>query len=254
MKDIYTTKAKESRFNYTAHGIKGKNGESIGGINNNANYLAAWYDFDPVKLTITLTVKGYDRLGIIPKGCGCRNDTDGMTDYFDYDRLIIPATAGAEFLAAAIGYRKHIENTRKKGEKYDYYKREAERFDSHEAAALTLAEQIASGETENGAEIIAERVKAEQERKEHAARENNIRFAAELLERGSEYGHTVEQVGDLVIYRSACRMNIFDGSDGWGREETRETVIVINIKTGDREQVQHAPLAEAYEFYKRFAA
>lgn len=34
----------------------------------------------------------------------------------------------------------------------------------------------------------------------------------------------------------------------------RETVIVINIKTGEREQVQDVTLAEAYEFYKKFTA
>lgn len=50
-------------------------------------------------------------------------------------------------------------------------------------------------------------------------------------------------------------MNIFDGSAaGWGRAETRETVIAINTKTGEREQVQDVSLAEAYEFYKKLTA
>ena len=81
-----------------------------------------------------------------------------MADYYDYDRLTIPATAGAEFLAAAIGYKKNIEVKRKKGEKYDYYKREAERADRY-ADALRLAEQIASGELDNGAALIGKRAK-----------------------------------------------------------------------------------------------
>lgn len=246
--------AKESRLNYTAHGIKGKNGEIIGGIVNKKNYLPAWYDFDPVRLEICLTLKEYGGLDIVPKGCTLRNDSDGMADYYDKDHLTIPATAGAEFLAAAIGWRKYVETVRKKGEKEAYYRREAENADKY-ADALELAEQIASGELANGEQIIAVRKRADDERKERARREQNKRFAADLLKDGSKGNHTVEQVGDLVIYRMAQRMNIFDGSAaGWGRAETLETVIVINIKTGEREQVQDVTLAEAYEFYKKFTA
>lgn len=139
------TTAKESRLSYTAHGIKGKNGEAIGGIGNKVNYLPAWYDFDPVRLEIRLTVKSYEPLEIIPHGCNVRNDSDYMADYYDKDKLTIPATAGAEFLAAAIGYKKAVESWRKKGEKMDYYRRDAEQADRN-ADALRLAEQIASGE------------------------------------------------------------------------------------------------------------
>lgn len=248
------TTAKESRLSYTAHGIKGKNGEAIGGIGNKVNYLAAWYDFDPVRLEIRLTLKGYEPLEIIPHGCNVRNDSDYMADYYDKDKLTIPATAGAEFLAAAIGYKKAVESWRKKGEKMDYYRRDAEQADRN-ADALRLAEQIASGELENGAEIIAARIKADAEQKERARLESNKKFAAKLLEEGNRNGQTVEQLGDLVIYRRAQRMRIFDGSaTGWGREETLETVIAINIKTGEREQIQSATLAEAYEFYKKVTA
>ena len=246
--------AKASRLTYTAHGIKGRNGENIGGLGTNASYLAAWYDFDPVRLEIRLTVKSYEPLAIVPHGCNVRNDSDYMTDYYDKDHLTIPATAGAEFLAAAIGYKKAVEAWRKKGEKTDYYKREAERAD-RQADALKLAEQIASGELEGGAEIIAERIQADKEQKERARLESNKQFAAKLLKEGNRNGQTVEQVGDLVIYRRAQRMRIFDGSaTGWGREETLETVIAINTKTGEREQVQQVPLAEAYEFYKKLTA
>ena len=63
------TTAKESRLSYTAHGIKGKKGEAIGGIGNKVNYLAAYYDFDPVRLEIRLTVKSYEPLKVIPHGC-----------------------------------------------------------------------------------------------------------------------------------------------------------------------------------------
>lgn len=248
------TTAKESRLTYTAHGIKGRNGEEIGGIGRKVNYLPAWYDFDPVRLEICLTVKSYEPLEIIPRGCNVRNDSDIMTDYHEKDRLTIPATAGAEFLAAAIGYKKAVENWRKKGEKCDYYKQEAARADRH-ADALKLAEQIASGELEGGAEIIAERIQADKEQKERARLEGNKQFAAKLLEEGNRNGQTVEQLGDLVIYRRAQRMRIFDGSaTGWGRVETLETVIAINIKTGEREQIQSATLAEAYEFYKKVTA
>ena len=237
------TTAKESRLSYTAHGIKGKNGEAIGGIGNKVNYLPAYYDFDPVRLEIRLTVKSYEPLKVIPHGCNVRNDSDYMADYFDKDKLTIPATAGAEFLAAAIGYKKNIENKRKKGETCDYYKREAEQADLN-TDALKLAEQIASGELENGAEIIAERIKADAEQRERARIENNKKFAAKLLEEGNRNGQTVEQVGDLVIYRRAQRMRIFDGKiDGWGRTETLETVIAINIKTGERKQLQSATIA-----------
>lgn len=248
------TTAKESRLTYTAHGIKGKNGEEIGGIGRKVNYLPAWYDFDPVRLEICLTVKSYEPLEVIPRGCNVRNDSDYMTDYYEKDRLTIPATAGAEFLAAAIGYKKAVETWRKKGEKCDYYKQEAARADRH-ADALKLAEQIASGELEGGAEIIAERIRADKEQKERARLESNKQFAAKLLEEGNRNGQTVEQRGDMVIYRRAQRMRIFDGSaTGWGREETLETVIAINTKTGEREQVQGVSLAEAYEFYKKLTA
>lgn len=248
------TTAKESRLTYTAHGIKGKNSEEIGGIGRKVNYLPAWYDFDPVRLEICLTVKSYEPLEVIPRGCNVRNDSDYMTDYYEKDRLTIPATAGAEFLAAAIGYKKAVEAWRKKGEKYDYYKQEAARADRN-ADALKLAEQIASGELADGAEIIAERIRADKEQKERARLESNKQFAAKLLEEGNRNGQTVEQVGDMVIYRRAQRMRIFDGSaTGWGREETLETVIAINTKTGEREQVQQVPLAEAYEFYKKLTA
>lgn len=248
------TTAKESRLTYTAHGIKGRNGEEIGGIGRKANYLPAWYDFDPVRLEICLTVKSYEPLEVIPRGCNVRNDSDYMTDYHEKDRLTIPATAGAEFLAAAIGYKKAVEAWRKKGEKTDYYKREAEQADRH-ADALKLAEQIASGELEGGAEIIAERIQADKEQKERARLEGNKKFAAKLLEEGNRNGQTVEQVGDMVIYRRAQRMRIFDGSAaGWGRTETLETVIAINTRTGEREQVQDVSLAEAYEFYKKLTA
>lgn len=248
------TTAKESRLTYTAHGIKGRNGEDIGGIGRKVNYLPAWYDFDPVRLEICLTVKSYEPLEVIPRGCNVRNDSDYMTDYHEKDRLTIPATAGAEFLAAAIGYKKAVEAWRKKGEKTDYYKREAEQADRH-ADALKLAEQIASGELEGGAEIIAERIQADKEQKERARLESNKQFAAKLLEEGNRNGQTVEQVGDMVIYRRAQRMRIFDGSAaGWGRTETLETVIAINTRTGEREQVQNVPLAEAYEFYKKLTA
>ena len=248
------TTAKESRLTYTAHGIKGKNGEEIGGIGNKVNYLPAWYDFDPVRLEICLTVKSYEPLEVIPHGCNVRNDSDYMTGYHEKDRLTIPATAGAEFLAAAIGYKKAVEAWRKKGEKTDYYKREAERAD-RQADALKLAEQIASGELADGAEIIAERIRTDKEQKERARLEGNKKFAAKLLEEGNRNGQTVEQRGDMVIYRRAQRMRIFDGSaTGWGREETLETVIAINTKTGEREQVQDVSLAEAYEFYKKLTA
>lgn len=248
------TTAKESRLTYTAHGIKGKNGEEIGGIGRKVNYLPAWYDFDPVRLEICLTVKSYEPLEVIPHDCKLRNDSDYMTDYYEKDRLTIPATAGAEFLAAAIGYKKAVEAWRKKGEKYDYYKQEAARADRN-ADALKLAEQIASGELAGGAEIIAERIQAGKEQKERARLEGNKKFAADLLKEGNKNGQTVEQVGDMVIYRRAQRMRIFDGSaTGWGRTETLETVIAINTKTGEREQVQDVPLAEAYEFYKKLTA
>lgn len=248
------TTAKESRLTYTAHGIKGRNGEEIGGIGRKVNYLPAWYDFDPVRLEICLTVKSYEPLEIIPHGCNVRNDSDYMTDYHEKDRLTIPATAGAEFLAAAIGYKKAVETWRKKGEKCDYYKQEAARADRH-ADALKLAEQIASGELEGGAEIIAERIRADKEQKERARLEGNKQFAADLLKEGNKNGQTVEQVGDMVIYRRAQRMRIFDGKAyGFGREVTLETVIAINTKTGEREQVQDVPLAEAYEFYKKLTA
>ena len=248
------TTAKESRLTYTANGIKGRNGEEIGGIGRKVNYLPAWYDFDPVRLEICLTVKSYEPLEVIPHGCNVRNDSDYMTDYHEKDRLTIPATAGAEFLAAAIGYKKAVEAWRKKGEKTDYYKREAERADRH-ADALKLAEQIASGELANGAEIIAERIQADKEQKERARHEGNKQFAADLLKEGSKNGQTVEQRGDLVIYRRAQKMRIFDGKAyGFGRVETLETVIAINTKTGEREQVQQVPLAEAYEFYKKLTA
>lgn len=249
------TTAKESRLTYTAHGIKGKNGEEIGGIGRKVNYLPAWYDFDPVRLEIRLTIKSYEPLEIIPRGCNVRNDSDYMTDYYDKDKLTIPATAGAEFLAAAIGYKKHIDFLRSKGTANNYARGKVVHFVDHEKAALELAEQIASGELANGAEIIAERIQADDERKERASREQNKRLAADFLKEGSKGNHTVEQVGDLVIYRRAQRMKIFDGSAaGWGRVETRETVIVINIETGEREQVQGVTLAEAYEFYKKFTA
>ena len=248
------TTAKESRLTYTANGIKGRNGEEIGGIGRKVNYLPAWYDFDPVRLEICLTVKSYEPLEVIPRGCNVRNDSDYMTDYYEKDRLTIPATAGAEFLAAAIGYKKAVEVWRKKGEKMDYYKQEAARADRN-ADALKLAEQIASGELAGGAEIIAERIQAGKEQKERARLESNKQFAAKLLEEGNRNGQTVEQRGDMVIYRRAQRMRIFDGSaTGWGREETLETVIAINTRTGEREQVQQVPLAEAYEFYKKFTA
>lgn len=248
------TTAKESRLTYTANGIKGRNGEEIGGIGRKVNYLPAWYDFDPVRLEICLTVKSYEPLEVIPRGCNVRNDSDYMTDYYDKDKLTIPATAGAEFLAAAIGYKKAVEAWRKKGEKYDYYKQEAARADRN-ADALKLAEQIASGELAGGAEIIAERIQADKEQKERARLESNKKFAADLLKEGNKNGQTVEQVGDMVIYRRAQRMRIFDGSaTGWGRTETLETVIAINTKTGEREQVQQVPLAEAYEFYKKLTA
>lgn len=248
------TTAKESRLSYTAHGIKGKNGEAIGGIGNKVNYLPAWYDFDPVRLEIRLTVKSYEPLEIIPHGCNVRNDSDYMADYYDKDKLTIPATAGAEFLAAAIGYKKAVEAWRKKGEKYNYYRQEAERADRH-ADALELAERIASGELEGGAAIIAERIQADKEERERKRLEGNKQFAAKLLEEGNRNGQTVEQRGDLVIYRRAQKMRIFDGSAaGFGRVETLETVIAINTKTGEREQVQDATLAEAYEFYKKLTA
>lgn len=248
------TTAKESRLTYTAHGIKGRNGENIGGCGTNASYLAAWYDFDPARLEIRLTLQGYKHLAIIPTGCTLRNDTDSMTDYFDEDKLTIPATAGAEFLAAAIGYKKAVENWRKKGAKYDAYRRDAERAD-RQADALKLAEQIASGELEGGAAIIAERIQADKEQKERARLETNKQFAAKLLEEGNRNGQTVEQRGDVVIYRRAQQMRIFDGSAaGFGRVETLETVIAINTKTGEREQVQNVPLAEAFEFYKKLTA
>ena len=201
-----------------------------------------------------MTVKSYEPLEVIPRGCNVRNDSDYMADYYDKDKLTIPATAGAEFLAAAIGYKKAVEAWRKKGEKYDYYRQEAERADRN-ADALKLAERIASGELEGGAEIIAERIQADKEERERARLESNKRFAAKLLEEGNRNGQTVEQVGDMVIYRRAQRMRIFDGSaTGWGREETLETVIAINTRTGEREQVQQVPLAEAYEFYKKLTA
>ena len=248
------TTAKESRLTYTAHGIKGRNGEEIGGIGRKVNYLPAWYDFDPVRLEICLTVKSYEPLEVIPRGCNVRNDSDYMTDYYDKEKLTIPARGGAEFLAAAIGYKKCVETWRKRGEKTDYYKCEAERADRH-ADALKLAEQIASGELADGAEIIAERIQADKEQKERARLEGNKKFAAKLLEEGNRNGQTVEQRGDVVIYRRAKRMRIFDGSAaGWGREEAFETVIAINTKTGEREQVQDVPLAEAYEFYKKLTA
>lgn len=253
MKTIRTTK--ESRLTYTANGIKGKNGEIISTFGE-LSYLPAYYDFDPVRLEICLTVKDYKELRIIPHGCNVRNDSDYMTDYYDKDRLTIPATAGAEFLAAAIGYRKHLEVMLKKAEKYDYYRREAE-FEERKADALKLAEQIASGELDDGAEIIAERIQADKEQKERAQLQENKAFALELLKEGNRNGQTVEKSGDLVIYRKAQRVRIFDGATyagGWGSEKTLETVIAINIKTGEREQVTDVSLAEAYEFYKRVAA
>lgn len=249
------TTAKESRLTYTAHGIKGKNGEEIGGIGRKVNYLPAWYDFDPVRLEICLTVKGYEPLEVIPYGCNVRNDSDYMTDYYDKDKLTIPATAGAEFLAAANGYKKHIDFMRSKGTANDYARGKVVHFVDYEKAALELAEQIASGELADGAEIIAERIRADKEQKERARLEGNKKFAADLLKEGNKNGQTVEQIGDKVIYRRTITGQIFDGKiDGWGRTETLETVIAINIKTGEREQIQSATLAEAYEFYKKLTA
>lgn len=244
--------AKESRLTYTANGIKGKNGEIISTFGE-LSYLPAYYDFDPVKLEICLTVKDYKELRIIPRGCNVRNDSDYMTDYYDKDRLTIPATAGAEFLAAAIGYKKHIEVLKRKGEKYDCYKREYE-SEQRKSDALMLAEQIASGELDNGAEIIAERIRADKEQKERARLEENIAFALELLKEGNRNGQTVERSGDLVIYRKARRVQVFAGSSDWGTSTTLETVIAINIKTGEREQVTDVSLSEAYQFYRRVAA
>lgn len=249
------TTAKESRLNYTAHGIKGKNGEAIGGIGNKVNYLPAYYDFDTVRLEIRLTLKGYASLEIIPHGCNVRNDSDYMADYYDKDKLTIPATAGAEFLAAAIGYKKYIDVMRKRGTADNYARGKVIHFVDYEKAVLELAEQIASCELENGTEIIAERIKTDAEQRERARIESNKKFAADLLKEGNKNGQTVEKIGDKVIYRRTITEQIFDGKiDGWGRTETLETVIAINIKTGEREQIQSATLAEAYEFYKKVTA
>lgn len=247
MKTIRT--AKESRLTYTANGIKGKNGETISTFDE-LSYLPAYYDFDPVKLEICLTVKDYKELRIIPHGCNVRNDSDYMTDYYEKDRLTIPATAGAEFLAAAIGYKKHIEADRKRGG----WRLQSVAHEESKADALALAEQIASGELDNGAEIIAERIQAEQQRKENEQRESNKAFAHELLNDGSKNGRTVEQLGDVVIMREPHTVHIYDFGAHHGEPQLLETVIAINIKTGEREQVTDVSLAEAYEFYKRVAA
>ncbi len=202
MKTIRT--AKESRLTYTANGIKGKNGEIISSWGE-LSYLPAYYDFDPVRLEIRLTVKDYKQLRIIPQGCNVRNDSDGMTDYYDNDRLTIPVTAGAEFLAAAIGYKKNIEVKRKKGEKYDYYRREAEQADRY-ADALRLAEQIASEEIDNGAEIIAERIQSDKE-------QNTMKYTLEQLrERNRAYAEQItpallEHVNRLVTAVEQTRTN-----------------------------------------------
>ena len=249
------TTASESRLTYTAHGIKGKGGEIISGNGDGgASYLAVWYDFDAVRLELRLTVKDYKSLRIIPRGCSWRDDSDSQTDYFCNEVLTIPATAGAEFLAAAQGWRKYVENRRKRGATSEYCRREAERAE-RDADALTLAEQIASGETPNGEQIIAERIRAAHEREERRKAEENKAFAAQLLNEGNREGRTVEQRGDVVIYREAHRVQTFDGTPGgWGRTETVETVIAINIKTGEREQVQYAKPDEAQAFYNKFAA
>lgn len=251
---VNRTTASESRLTYTAHGIKGKGSEIIGGFGEGVNYLPAWYDFDPVTLKLRLTVKNYKRLKIIPRGCSWRDDSDSQTDYFCCEVLTIPATAGAEFLAAAQGYRKHIENRRKRGATSEYCRREAEQAD-READALELAERIASGETPNGEQIIAERIRERDEREERRKAEENKAFAARLLNEGNRDGQTVEQRGDVVIYRKAQRVQIFDGTPGgWGRTETVETVIAINLKTGERDQVQCAKPDEAQAFYNRLSA
>lgn len=253
--NVNKANASASRLNYVAHGIKGKNGEQISGYDNenSAEYLAAWYDFDAVRLEIRLTIKDYKHLRIIPRGCQVRDDSDIMIDYFCNEELIIPATAGAEFLAAAQGLRKNIEVQRKKGEKCGYYRRTVEQAE-RDADALNIAEQIARGEIADGEQVIAERVKAEQERQERQQAESNKAYAAELLQEGGKYGATVEQHGDTVIYRKAQDVQLFDGVPGWGRVERLETVIAINIKTGEREQVQYAKQDEAQAFYNKFAA
>ena len=48
--------------------------------------------------------------------------------------------------------------------------------------------------------------------------------------------------------------SIYDFGEHHGDPQLLGTVIAINIKTGEREQVSYVPLAEAYEFYKRVTA
>ena len=244
--------AKESRLNYTAHGIKGKNGEIISGCGYNLNYLATWYKFDATRLELRLDIKEHVPLLMTPRGCEVRNDSEPLTDYFENDRLIIPATAGAEFLAAAIGYQKAVEMWRKKGEKIDYYRQEAERAD-RQNDALNYAKRIASGEITNGAAIIAKRIQAakEEERKKQA--ESNKSLATKWLKETNPQGHTVEKHGDIVIYRQRNEYCIFDGRVNFGQTETHEAIIAINIKTGAREQI-NTTLAEAREFYQKIIA
>lgn len=99
-------------------------------------------------------------------------------------------------------------------------RRRADRY----ADALRLAEQIASGELDNGAEIIAERIKADKEHQKRKELESNIAWALELLKEGNKDEHTVEQSGDVVIYRKCTRYQIFDGKpnqDGRTRTSNR---------------------------------
>lgn len=207
------------QYNYCYNGIKDKDGK----------LFKASYDFNKVDLSIKVTGDSYRRLPQI-NGAEHQNDTDSMTDYYDYDRYII-TPLHPDFLGVLAAYNKQTEHDAKV-----YERRNGELLEvkSDILEALRLAEQLAK---ENNKQITANtitaRKQANTDERKQIERNSNIKMAKNWLENASPYQQgKAFQSGDWCIYTEEHRYAIlFEATS-----KVSYDLIVISLITGERHE------------------
>lgn len=168
------TQLPQSQYKYSFNGIKTEDGE----------YIKAHYDINKSTLEIELYLDTYNTLSNLPKGTRQRNESDGMTDYFEHTTFYI-TPASNEYLNALEGYKKYQAHQNKKS----WARPLTEEQQKQEQQLLTTCENMAKffitdeqkAQEKYNKYIQEQKEKREQE--EEQARINGIKWLIESYQK-----------------------------------------------------------------------
>lgn len=211
-------KTPQASLKYLQNGIKTQSGE----------YVACWYDFNNLDYSITATAQHYkdiplpnDRTGI-----HLHDDTDLMTDYFDYQSLIITPQS-IEYLSALATLEKI------NGKKWHNFSINAMAKGRELATAFITA--ITETEKQKALETLNNTItqnKEKQSQEEHERQLNQNKLDIESL-RQNKYGfyNRIVETENFICGIEKRDFQIYDFSTPNPPHQTEYTIKAINKNT-----------------------